>query len=847
MDGDACKATPDCTGVIEDGYCTVCGRIGTRPVVDTVAEEAREPSVDAGRPVSPGSNGRAGGVAGTATATAADGTAEETGTSSIPRSPQHEGLRSQLQETPRSPSPDVGGPLPHRGPPPGGLGGMDGAKDAPQSEAGATSATHGTAGSSDTSGITGSRPSGSPTSPSRRTTSTGRGSSSRSRIGAGLVSVPPMPMLDPSTAMMAEPIVAEDKRFCGNCGTEVGRSKDDRPGRLAGFCSKCRQPYSFIPPLDSGDLVAGQYRVWGCLAYGGLGWIYLAQDEQVSNRWVVLKGLLNSSDSDAMEAALAERQFLARVEHPSVVRIYNFVQHAGAGYIVMEYVGGKTLKRILQERRRANGSAGGALPVEHGIAYILGILPAFSYLHGLGLVYNDFKPDNLMLQGDDVKLIDLGAVTKMEDPNAAVFGTDGYQAPEVARLGPSASSDLYSVARCLAVLILDFRGYQTKYKYSLPEPEEHPILLQHESLYRFLLKGSATNPDDRFQSADEMADQLLGVLREVVSAKDGAPRPASSSLFGGDLQAMYANSRTPIAPDWRHLPTLKVNPADPSANFVVNVSAVGSPIEQMSLLDDAIRQGHVADTAETRLAAARAMIWMGRTAEAEDRLEDVNREDPWDWRVTWYRGVSLLRRGMAGDAKQAFERIHSDLPGELAPKLAEALAAELAGDLPRSADLYTTVANTDPNFTSACFGLARVRDAMGDPAGAAAAYRRIPETSSLYAPAQVALTRMLIRMAQAGAAVSELQHASTAIQRLDLDSELRSQLTIELFEAALGLLESRSMKPDPAVRLVGRPLEENGIRLGLERAYRELARLATGEDKIRLVDRANEVRPLTAV
>ena len=843
MDGDACTATPGCTGVIEDGYCTVCGRIGARQVADAVAELTPEPPVDA-RAVSPASNGSVGGAAGAAAGSTSGGIAGETGTtgtSSIPR-------RSE-PGVQRSPGAAQGRAVPDQRPSPGGPAGMDGVWETTQPEAGQTSATHdtdGTAGTSDT-GTGGSRPSGSPTSPSRRTTSTGRGSTSRSRIGAGLVSVPPMPMLDPSAAIMQQPIVAEDKRFCGKCGSEVGRSKDDLPGRLAGFCSKCRQAYSFIPPLDSGDLVAGQYRIWGCLAYGGLGWIYLAQDEQVSNRWVVLKGLLNSSDSDSMQAALAERQFLARVEHPSVVRIYNFVQHAGAGYIVMEYVGGKTLKRILQERRRATGAAGGALAVEHAISYILGILPAFSYLHSIGLVYNDFKPDNLVLQGDDVKLIDLGAVTRMDDPNAAVFGTDGYQAPEVGRLGPSAASDLYSVARCLAVLIMDFRGYQTKHKYSLPEPEEHAILLQHESLHRFLQKGSATNPDDRFQTADEMADQLLGVLREVVSAKDGTPRPAASSLFGGDLQALYASSRTPLAPDWRHLPTLKVNPADPSANFVVNVSAVGSPTEQMALLEDAIRQGHVADTAETRLAAARALIWMGRTAEAEERLEDVNREDPWDWRVTWYRGVSLLRRGLAGDAKQAFERIHSDLPGELAPKLAEGLAAELAGDLPRSAELYAAVVNTDPNFTSGCFGLARVHDAMGDPAAAAAAYRRIPETSSLYAPAQVALTRMLIRMARAGAGVSELHQASTSIQRLDLDSELRSQLTIELLEAALELLASRSVKPDPAFRLLGRPFEETGVRLGLERAYRELARLASREDKIRLVDRANQVRPLTAV
>ena len=86
-----------------------------------------------------------------------------------------------------------------------------------------------------------------------------------------------------------------------------------------------RHPLLLQPKLAPGELVAGQYEVLGCLAHGGLGWIYLAQDRNVSDRWVVLKGLLNTGDADAMAAAVAERQFLAQVEHPNIVRIYNFV------------------------------------------------------------------------------------------------------------------------------------------------------------------------------------------------------------------------------------------------------------------------------------------------------------------------------------------------------------------------------------------------------------------------------------------------------------------------------------------------------------------------------------------
>ena len=153
---------------------------------------------------------------------------------------------------------------------------------------------------------------------------------------------------------MKNPEVPEDKRTCAKCGGPVGRSKDGRPGRTEGFCPACGQEFSFTPKLHAGDLVAGQYEVAGCLAHGGLGWIYLARDKNVSDRWVVLKGLLNSGDADALAAAIAEQRFLAQVEHPLIVEIYNFVTHADAGYIVMEYVGGRSLKQVLKERMRAN-------------------------------------------------------------------------------------------------------------------------------------------------------------------------------------------------------------------------------------------------------------------------------------------------------------------------------------------------------------------------------------------------------------------------------------------------------------------------------------------------------------
>jgi serine/threonine-protein kinase PknG len=669
---------------------------------------------------------------------------------------------------------------------------------------------------------------------------------SRGQLGAGLVEVPWVEVVDPAAAIMSLPEVPEAHRFCSLCDAEVGRGRGGLPGPVVGRCDACRHPFSFVPNLHPGDLVAGQYRVVGCLAYGGLGWIYLAQDERVSHRWVVLKGMLDLGDPVAMSAALAERQFLARVEHPNVVRIYNFVQHAGAGYIVMEYVGGKTLWDVLDERRRAAGGEPNPLPVELAIAYVLGILPAFRYLHGLGLVYNDLKAENVMLQGEDVKLIDLGATTRLDDHDAVVYGTDGYQAPEVPSRGVSIASDLYSIARCLAVLALDFSHGQAEHRHRLPAPEQRRVLREHDSFHRFLRKGTAERPADRFQSADEMAEQLYGVLREVVAVARGTWVPATSTLFGGDLHPLHAaaDAAGPRS-DWRHLPAVTVDPADAAAGFVLHVTRLGDPALQVAMLREAADQGRMPDTTEARLGLARAHIEAGDQASAERCLARIESGGAGDWRVSWYRGLSLLARGRAADAMPEFERVYSSLPGELAPKLALALAAERSGDPRTAARFYEVVAATDPGYTSAAFGLARVREAQGDWRGAVAAYAAVAPTSSLHVEAQLALARTLIGGPREDRGVHDLARASEVIEKLALDERRRAELAVELLEAALGLLQSGRVALDGRVVVLGLPLLEVPLRLGLERAYRVLAVLATRQERIRLVDRANQVRPPT--
>ncbi|WP_079431721.1 tetratricopeptide repeat protein [Streptomyces sp. Ag109_G2-6] len=385
--------------------------------------------------------------------------------------------------------------------------------------------------------------SGSSRSVSVRSSGSASGASGRSRLGAGLVSVPEVPRPDPSAAVLANPEVPERKRFCSrsDCGAPVGRARGDRPGRTEGFCTKCGHPYSFVPKLRAGDVVHGQYEVAGCLAHGGLGWVYLAVDRAVSDRWVVLKGLLDTGDQDAMEAAISERRFLAEIEHSNIVRIYNFVEHLDQrtgsldGYIVMEYVGGKSLKEIANDRRRPDGRRD-PLPVEQACAYGIEALEALGHLHSRNLLYCDFKVDNAIQQQDQLKLIDMGAVRRMDDEESAIYGTVGYQAPEVAELGPSVASDLYTVARTLAVLTFDFQGYTNVFVDSLPDPEHIEVFQRYESFYRLLVRATDPDPGRRFASAQEMADQLTGVLREVVALQTGRPRPQLSTLFGPELR-----------------------------------------------------------------------------------------------------------------------------------------------------------------------------------------------------------------------------------------------------------------------------------------------------------------------
>ncbi|MET1004841.1 MAG: tetratricopeptide repeat protein, partial [Propionibacteriaceae bacterium] len=650
------------------------------------------------------------------------------------------------------------------------------------------------------------------------------------RLGAGLTRVPPAPEIDASKAILVNPEIPEDKRSCPNCGHPVGRSQNGRPGRTEGFCPNCRNPFSFTPKLKAGDFVANQYEVAGALAHGGLGWIYLARDKNVSNRWVVLKGLLNSGDADALAAAIVEQQFLAQVEHPLIVEIYNFVTHEGAGYIVMEYVGGTSLKQILKARMQAAGGAYDALPVDQAIAYILEVLPAFQYLHDLGLAYCDFKPDNLIQVGDAVKLIDLGGVRRIDDDDSAIYGTVGYQAPEVAQVGTTVASDIYTIGRTLIVLMMEFRGYQTTYVASLPPVEEVPLFQQQDSLYRLLLKACAPDPADRFASVDELRVQLLGILREVVAQKTSgtALTSAASVLF-------EAPAVTSDALEWHELPALRSDTSDPQYAWLSNI-ALDDPAERLEALRAAPES-----TAEVQLARAKAALEMNRPDVVDAVVNEMLTEDPWEWRAVWAGGLSALQRKDFRSASASFNAVYGQVPGELAPKLALALACERGGEDAIAEGLYRICASTDANYVApSAFGMARIRAARGDTPGAVEALDLVPSTSRGFTEAR---RQRATRLYESDGGLPALSAAMTSLQGVRLDPTEQAQLTARILEKALTAV---SASGPGKVNIGPYQADDASLRDGLESTYRVLARSADDQQsRYDLVDKANAVRRWT--
>ncbi|HTU75099.1 MAG TPA: protein kinase [Trebonia sp.] len=202
----------------------------------------------------------------------------------------------------------------------------------------------------------------------------------------------------------------------------------------------------------AGRLVGGRYRLAGAIGRGSMGRVWRARDELL-DRDVALKEVLFPRELDEADRQelrqrqLREARSAARLSHPAVATVFDVIQEHGNAWIVMEFVRGRSLDRILEER--------GPLP-PHVVARIgQDVLAALAAAHAVGVLHRDVKPSNVLLtKGGGAVLTDFGVATIDGDPmltrSGMVMGTPAYSAPERIRGDPAtAAGDLWSLGLTL--------------------------------------------------------------------------------------------------------------------------------------------------------------------------------------------------------------------------------------------------------------------------------------------------------------------------------------------------------------------------------------------------------------
>ncbi|GAX54101.1 Stk1 family PASTA domain-containing Ser/Thr kinase [Streptomyces olivochromogenes] len=298
--------------------------------------------------------------------------------------------------------------------------------------------------------------------------------------------------------------------------------------------------------------LGGRYELGQVLGRGGMAEVHLAHDTRLG-RTVAVKTLRADLARDPSFQARFRReaQSAASLNHPAIVAVYDtgedYIEGISIPYIVMEYVDGSTLRELLHSGRRL-------LP-ERSMEMTIGILQALEYSHRAGIVHRDIKPANVMLtRNGQVKVMDFGIARAMGDSGmtmtqtAAVIGTAQYLSPEQAKGEQvDARSDLYSTG-CLLYELLTVRPpfvgdspVAVAYQHVREEPQP-PSVFDPEitpEMDAIVLKALVKDPDYRYQSADEMRQDIEACL-------DGQPVAATAAMgsvgYGGypDDQATTA-------------------------------------------------------------------------------------------------------------------------------------------------------------------------------------------------------------------------------------------------------------------------------------------------------------------
>lgn len=273
-------------------------------------------------------------------------------------------------------------------------------------------------------------------------------------------------------------------------------------------------------------MVADRYEIIELIGQGGMADVYLAKDI-ILDRTIALKVLRTSLAKDPMYVMRFQREAnaVASITDKNIVEIYDVGQEEGMYYIVMEYVPGATLKELIIKR--------GAVHVAEAIDVIKQVASGITHAHEVGIIHRDLKPQNILVtQSGIAKIADFGIASM--DSLAQVTQTDiimgslHYLAPEIARgEKASAQSDIYALGIVLYELLrgeVPFKGESPVNIAMKHMQEDIPSVREFnqtilQSVENIIIRATAKNLNDRYQTAHEMYDDLCSCLTSLDDEK----------------------------------------------------------------------------------------------------------------------------------------------------------------------------------------------------------------------------------------------------------------------------------------------------------------------------------------
>jgi len=251
-------------------------------------------------------------------------------------------------------------------------------------------------------------------------------------------------------------------------------------------------------------VIDDKYEILKMIGQGGMSKVYLAMDRRLNKQWAIKEVTKNDRDRNnvhVVQSAMAEANMLKRLDHPSLPRIVDIIEDPQRIYVVMDYVEGESLDKVL--------SMYGAQTQEQVINWAKQLCGVLNYLHSCTppIIYRDMKPANVVLQPNgNIKLLDFGIAREYKDQkieDTVSLGTKGYAAPE--QFGGKGQTDVRTDIYCLGVTLYHL---VTGHNPCEPPYELYPIRQWNPNLSggleRIIQKCTQLNPEDRYQSSAEL-------------------------------------------------------------------------------------------------------------------------------------------------------------------------------------------------------------------------------------------------------------------------------------------------------------------------------------------------------